>query len=249
MGHVLQLQPCPCAGAVGSRCPGWQGVLAYGQSLARALRGASPLPNPSQQPLLWPMLLLHLHLQGAARCLPPPSSLLGMGTPTARHGRSPWVLWAAGCQLPWMCLPSTTVQSPQMTLTEQPWAGAKPQPWSIPWRPSALALAPAPAQEQAVAMPHTRLGTQLLDPGPCVHGAGAVGPSMVLPTCPFLTGAQCKGTQRSPQAWWSLPIPWVLGSMSSDELQPVLARLGAMGGGEKGQGVQLAEGTAGADVP
>lgn len=33
---------------------------------------------------------------------------------------------AASCQLSGVCLPSTAAESPQMTLAEQPWAGAKP---------------------------------------------------------------------------------------------------------------------------
>lgn len=111
---------------------GWR-VPAHRQTPSHTLPGISPLPFPGQRPQPGPVLLfLHLHLQREARYLPPMWSLLAMGTPMARHGRSPRVLWAAGCRLPWVCLPST-VQSPWMTLAEQPWAGAKPQPWSIPW--------------------------------------------------------------------------------------------------------------------
>lgn len=79
---------------------------------------------------------------GAARRLLLLQALLG--TSMARHGRSPWVRRAAGCRLPWVCLPST-VQSPRMTwqssvgrcqtpALEHPLASR--QPWPRPRRRS-----------------------------------------------------------------------------------------------------------------
>lgn len=86
-------------------------------------------PGPSSAPWAQGYAALAPALAGSSDV---PGTGCGHSWAHGRAGELPLGALAALCQLPGVCLPSTE-QSPQMTLAEQPWAGAKPKPWSIPW--------------------------------------------------------------------------------------------------------------------
>lgn len=72
----------------------------------------------------------------------------------------------------------SAVRRPRMTLAEQPWAGAKPQPWSIPWPHISPGLLPVTAAGSRDS--HTQPGMGRLHVGPA-----STSPALPLPaqTC------------------------------------------------------------------
>lgn len=170
----------------------------------------SPGPTPSAPQPETPAQASAAHALAFAGSGEAPAPLWSLGTltPTARHGRSPWVLQAAGCQPPWVCLPST-VQSPRMTLAEQPWAGAKPQPWSIPWPRISPGLGPGAGAGSGSAT-HTDgdgdagCGTPRPQGWCCCSWSSRA-------RLPLPTGARCQGGPNVPVP----PLPGPIGRAAS----------------------------------
>ena len=113
-----------------------------------------------------------------------------------------------------VCLPSA-MRRPSMTLAEQPWAGAKPQPWSIPWPHISPGLLPVTGASSCDS--HTAWDW-VTACGPGIHELGTAAPCPALLACllPLVHNALVL------HAWHTAPVLQLLRTWaeSSSSLNP-----------------------------